>query len=150
MIHQLLQENAVGDHVEGFTEVLSLRWVDFRSYPFCSLFFWFPEYLCPTESWRLALSDLAYKLLIRALLHDNNWGSLEDLATVPLFYTLRSLANFPDCLDYRHSDCEKKQELHTQNIFELNKEPSCKLKHPQIGRQMLSRILSVQFGVYLT
>lgn len=39
----------------------------------------------------------------------------------------KGLANFPDCSDYR---CSVTQKLHTQNIFELNQELSCKLKHP--------------------
>lgn len=43
------------------------------------------------------------------------------------FYVLRSLANFPDRSDYRYS---KTQNLHIQNIFELNQDLPCKWKYP--------------------
>lgn len=46
------------------------------------------------------------------------------------FYMLKSFTNFPDSLDY---GCSKTQNLHNQNIFELNQEWSCKLKHPTNG-----------------
>lgn len=97
--------------------VLSFKGVDFWSSPFCSLFLWFHECLSSKEGWRLTLPDLAYMLLNRALMHVKNWESLEDLATVPVFYTLKNLACFANCSDYRSSGCAKKPKLHTQTFL---------------------------------